>query len=57
MAGAVDIEASACADVTVGVVVRAELGFNAEGLEGLPDKGGDGRGNGGGVAAMKTHPV
>ena len=57
MAGAVDIEASACANVTVGVVVRAELGFNAEGLEGLPDKGKDGRGNGGGVAAMKTRPV
>ena len=57
MAVAVEVDASACANRTIGVVISAEVGCNAEGLGGLPEKGRDGGGKGGGDAAMKSHPV
>ena len=57
VAVAVEVDASAHANGTIGVVVRAEVGCNAEGLGGLPEKGRDGGGKGGGDAAMKLRPV
>ena len=54
---AVEVKASAHANRAVGVVVKVEVGFNAVGLRGVPDKGRDSRGKGGGVAAMKLRLV
>ena len=54
---AVEVEALADANGAAGVVIKVEVGFNAVGLRGVPDKGRDGGGKGGGVAAMKLRLV